>query len=53
MAYLGRERVVILYKDVLEIPSDIQGVVYLEFKDSIYEISEKIRQRLKGSGLIS
>jgi|GEM_PF-1863044 len=53
MAYLGRERVVILYKDVLEIPSDIHGVVYLEFKNSIYEISERIRQRLKGVGLIS
>ena len=53
MAYLGRDRVVILSRDELEIPSDIYGVVYLEFKSSIYEISEKIRQRLKGVGLIS
>lgn len=53
MARLGRERVVILYEDELEIPSDIYGVVYLKFEKSIYEISEKIRQRLKGVGLIS
>ena len=53
MAYLGRDRVIILGHGELEIPSDIHGVVYLEFKDSIYEISEKIRQRLKGVGLIS
>ena len=53
MAYLGRERVILLYHGELEIPSDIHGVVYLKFSNSIYEISEKIRQRLKGIGLIS
>ncbi len=52
MAKLGREHVVILYKGELEIPSDILGVVYLQFNDSVLEVSERIRQRLKGSGLI-
>ena len=53
MAYLGRDRVIILGHGELEIPSDIHGVVYVEFKNSIYEISERIRQRLRGMGLIS
>jgi len=53
MAHLGRERVILLYHGELEIPSDIHGVVYLKFNNSIYEISERIRQRLKGVGLIS
>jgi predicted nucleotide-binding protein len=52
MAKLGRERIVILYKGTLEIPSDIYGVIYLEFRDSVQEVGEKIRQRLQGVGLI-
>lgn len=52
MAFLGRDRVILVYHGDLEIPSDIHGVVYLKFHNSIYEISERIRQRLKGVGLI-
>lgn len=52
IARLGRERVVILYKDELEIPSDILGVVLIQFNDSVYEVAEKIRKRLKGVGLV-
>ncbi len=50
---LGRERVVILYQGKLEIPSDILGVVYIEFKQSVSEASERIQQRLKGVQLLS
>ena len=53
MARLGRERVIILYTGELEIPSDILGVVYLQFKENIAEVESRIRQRLKGVGLIS
>jgi predicted nucleotide-binding protein len=52
MAKLGRHRVVILYKGSTEIPSDLLGVVYLRFQTSIFEVSEKIRQRLSGAGLL-
>ena len=52
MAKLGRERVVLLHKGYVEVPSDISGVIYLSFKESILETSEKIRQRLKGVSLI-
>jgi predicted nucleotide-binding protein len=53
MANLRRENVAILYKGELEIPSDILGLLHLPFKSSVSEISEKIRQRLAGVGLIN
>jgi predicted nucleotide-binding protein len=52
IAQLGRHRVAILYKDGTEIPSDIHGVLYARFANSIAEVSERIRQRLKGAHLI-
>lgn len=52
MGKLGREKVVILHKGQVEIPSDILGVLYLPFSNSIFEVSEKIRQRLAGTNLI-
>jgi predicted nucleotide-binding protein len=53
MAKLGRERVLILHQGQLEIPSDILGVVYASFRDSVAEAGETIRDRLKGVGLLS
>ena len=52
MARLGRQRVVILYQGELEIPTDILGVVYLKFNDSIREVGEDIRNELRNAGLI-
>jgi predicted nucleotide-binding protein len=52
MARLGRDRVVLLHKGEVEIPSDISGVVYIRFKESVYEVADRIRQRLKGAGLL-
>jgi predicted nucleotide-binding protein len=52
MAKLGRERVLMLHKGRVEIPSDILGIVYLSFEKSVMETGEKIRQRLKGEGLL-
>jgi predicted nucleotide-binding protein len=52
MAHLGRERVVILHRKDLEIPSDIHGVVYIRFEDSIQEVRDAIRRRLRGALLI-
>ena len=53
MAKLGRERVLILHQGQLEIPSDILGVVYAPFANSVTEAGETIRQRLIGVGLLS
>jgi hypothetical protein len=52
MAKLGRDRVVILHKGAVEIPSDVLGVIYLPFNNSILEVSEKIRQRLRGANIL-
>lgn len=52
MARLGRKRVVLVYQDGVEIPSDIHGVVYLGFKDRVEEVRSGIRQRLTGVHLI-
>lgn len=52
MAHLGRGRVVLLHKGEVEIPSDISGVVYIGFDESVYDAEQRITQRLKGVGLI-
>ena len=39
-------------KDDVELPSDLIGILYLPFNNSIFDVSEKIRQRLKGQGVI-
>lgn len=52
MHKVGRSRVILLHKGPVEIPSDILGVLYLEFNKSVYEVSEKIRQRLSGLSLL-
>jgi predicted nucleotide-binding protein len=44
-ASLGRERMVILKKGALEIPSDIDGVLRLEFNDHVKEIAVKLATR--------
>ena len=47
MAHLGRERVVILFNGRLEIPSDILGVVYVEFNNSVLESADRIHLALQ------
>jgi len=53
MAHLGRERVLLLFAGDVEIPSDIFGIVYLQFKDSVREVEGRIQQRLRGAGMIA
>ncbi|MDE8345841.1 MAG: nucleotide-binding protein [Acidocella sp.] len=50
-ASLGRDRMVILKKGALEIPSDIDGVLRLEFNDHVKEIAVKLATRMKGAGI--
>ena len=51
LASLGRKRVVILKKGNLEIPSDISGIVYLEFNNHVREIVVKLAQRIRNAGI--
>ncbi len=52
MARLGRSRVVVVHKGEVEIPSDVLGVLYLRFANSVFEVSDQIRGRLAGQGLL-
>jgi len=47
---LGRERVACLLKKPVEQPSDMQGIVYLSFKESLEEIKAEILKELRAAG---
>jgi predicted nucleotide-binding protein len=47
---LGRNKVACLLKKPVEQPSDMQGIVYLSFKESLQEIKEEILKELKETG---
>lgn len=47
---LGRNRVACLLKKPVEQPSDMQGIAYLSFKESLYEIEGEILQELRAAG---
>jgi predicted nucleotide-binding protein len=48
---LGRGKVACLLKKPVEQPSDMQGIVYLSFKESLQEIKEGILKELQEAGL--
>lgn len=50
MGLLGRDRVSCLHKGDVELPSDMQGIVYLPFKNSVEEIRLRIMKELKEAG---
>lgn len=47
---LGRERVAILHKGSIELPSDISGLIYMSFTNNIDEIKTKLFVALKNAG---
>ena len=47
---LGRKNVAVLKTGDLELPSDIDGVLYLEYKSHVREVVPKLCQRLRSSG---
>jgi predicted nucleotide-binding protein len=51
LASLGRNRMVILKKGALETPSDVDGVLRLEFNDHVKEIAVKLARRMKTAGI--
>lgn len=52
VAKLGRNRVCCLRKGSVEIPSDLHGLLYIQYKDSVEEITESIRKELGAAGFI-
>ena len=51
LASLGRERMVLLKKGALELPTDVSGVIYLEFNEHVKEVAVKLATRMKGTGI--
>lgn len=47
---LTRERMAIVVKGSVEIPSDLQGIIRLEYKEHVKEIVPKLCQRLEEAG---
>ena len=53
IAKLGRKRTCILLKGDIELPSDMHGVGYYRFHDSVEEAFLKIKRELKSAGIIN
>ena len=51
LSSLGRQHVAILVKGHVELPSDLQGVIYLHFNDDVREVVPKLAERLQLSGI--
>lgn len=52
MARLGRTRVMLLAQEGVEIPSDLNGILYLRFQDSIMDIADRLSYGLRDAGLM-
>ena len=50
LSKLGRERVAILHKGNLELPSDINGLIYVPFNKSVQEAKNKLAASLQKAG---
>ena len=50
LAKLGRKRVAILHKGDVELPSDINGLLYVPFKERVDEIKERVAAELQEAG---
>jgi predicted nucleotide-binding protein len=53
IAKIGRNKTCILLKGNIELPSDMQGVGYYPFNDSVEEVFLKIKRELRNAGLIN
>ena len=51
MASLGREKMVIIKKGAVDMPSDTQGIIYLEYNDNIKDVVPKLVQRMREVGI--
>lgn len=50
LARLGRKRVAILYKQSVELPSDIHGLLYIPFNERIEEVKSRLYTELREAG---
>ena len=48
---LGRKKCIILRHSSVEIPSDIDGLIYINFEEDIQNVKDKLKQKLEGLGI--
>lgn len=48
---VGRKNIIVLKKGHLELPSDISGLLYIEFNDSVKEKSNDLLSALRNKGI--
>ncbi len=51
LASLGRERTALLKKGALELPTDVSGIIYLEFNEHVKEVGTKLARRMQNAGI--
>jgi hypothetical protein len=51
-ASLGRDRVCLVYQQGVELPSDLKGVLYYPFTESVREVEPAIRTHMQELGLL-
>jgi len=49
---LGKSCTRLIYKKEVELPSDVTGIVYIKFSESVYEKRDSIRRSLVEGGLV-
>lgn len=50
LSKLGRQRVAILHKGDLELPSDIHGLLYIQFSQRVEEVRDRLAAELQEAG---
>jgi predicted nucleotide-binding protein len=50
LAKVGRRRVAILHKSSVELPSDMNGLIYIPFQERIEEVRNQLFKELRGAG---
>ena len=51
VAKLSVERIMILSKGSIQFPSDLQGLVYKNFHENVYEVKDHIKKELAAAGI--
>ena len=51
-SHLGRVRTRLLFKEKIELPSDVTGILYIRYEDDIDELRSEIREALIEGGLL-
>jgi predicted nucleotide-binding protein len=52
MARLGRQQIMLISQGELDVPSDLGGILYVKFENSVMELAPRIASRLREIGLV-